>query len=356
MNKMKHLYFLFIILLLGACGTRQEDKTQEISVQVKTAIARKIQVSEEASFSGNVLSVQSINLSTKVMGRIQKLPYEEGEKIKKGDLLATISNADLMARKKTIEAGMVEARANLEKVEKDFRRISNLHEKKSATDKELDDMTYLFQAAKVKLESLENALLEINELLSYTIINAPFDGFISKKYMNSGDLATPGKPILRIESLNSLKVVAKIPEQELQLFKPNTPVRIYIPAIAQTFDGTIAHLNSSSSSGNLQYESTILFKSTALEGVLSGMYAQVILKGNPTGKIMIDPKNLVTKGQLNGIYTINNQNKLSLRWLRLGKKIDNKIEVLSGLSEGERFVLLESEPLSGGMLVEAKNE
>jgi RND family efflux transporter MFP subunit len=351
---MKTGYILLIVsgIFLAACGSSDETRdrdTQPVAVKTVTVTASKVK--EKVTFSGKVYARTAVNISTKLMGRIENLTLDEGDEVSKGQILVTISNRDIRAKKQSTEAALNAAQANLEKVKKDFNRIANLHQKKSATDKELDEITYAHEAAKAQVASLQNNLIELDELLSYSVIRAPFDGFITQKLMDASDLANPGMPILRIESRQQPKVLVKIPEQDLQHLSLGDPAVITIDALNSQFKGEITHINPSSIQGNLQFEATIMMDLPPNSGVRAGMFAEVAIEQPGLAKILISRDHLISRGQLKGVYTINGQDKLSTRWLRLGKTYGNKIEVLSGLTEGESYVVPGDNKLSGGLLV-----
>lgn len=351
----KTLYLSMAGLLWLGCGAKEEQSVPEATVKVKVAKVSLEAAPEVHSFSGKVLSSHTINLSTKLLGRIDFLSVEEGEKVKAGQTLVRVSSEGLQAKRTSIQANQQEAEANFRKVRKDFHRIETLYQKKSATEKELDEISYALEASKAKVTSLKNAMKEVDELLTYAHIRSPFDGYVTRKFMDKGDLATPGMPMLMIESFQELKVVAKIPEHQLKRITVNDEVEIEIGSLDKWFTGTVTQLNPSSVAGNLQFEATIKLPKEANDEVKTGMYARVKVTSTQGKKIMIPRKAIVRQGQLNGIYTVNSQGKTTLRWLRLGKEFGNKVEVLSGLQPGEHYIAASEDKLEDGLTVQLIN-
>lgn len=350
----KFLYLPLISIFIFGCGS--EEKTQDTSaaLKVKVNTVQPQSTAETYSFSGKVMSNHAVNISTKLMGRIEYLPVEEGEQIREGQPLVRISNDELLAKKSSVEANLSEAKAQLQKVQKDYERITNLFDKGSATEKEKDDISYALEASKAKVNALKSSIAEVNDLLTYASINAPFNGFVTKKFMETGDLANPGMPIMTIESLSDFKVITKIPESELSLVHQNDEVNVYIQSLDKNVKGIITQINPSSLSGNLQFEATIKLKEKAESSIKSGMYAEVQISKDTEEKLLLPKDAIMKKGQLSGVYTVNNQNKTTLRWLRLGKEYDGKVEVLSGLIEGESYIMPGNQKLHSGLTVQVE--
>lgn len=352
---MKKLIYLFVIGIgfIGfACGSKKPVEQAPDKIEVSLYEVKQEQAPEIVTFSGRFMTAHAVNLSTKLTGTVTYLRVDEGESIQEGQVLAKISNTELVAKKQKAMAGLTEAKANFTKVNKDYQRIEQLHNSGSATDKEWDDINYALTAAKTKVQSIENAIVELNELLSYASIQAPFNGYVTKKYMAEGDLATPGMPILTVESSGNLKVVAKIPESELSMIKKGDSVQVISETVGKRVTGVVAHINPSSLTGNLQFEATIMLPQQSLAGLKSGMYAEVKSSSSFQNKILIPEAAVFHRGQLTGVYTINSQQKTSIRWIRLGEVQQGSVEVLSGLRQGERIVLKSPSKLRGGLLVE----
>lgn len=350
---------LYIIIGIGifmtSCNKKETQENEANVVTVKTETVAMQTINEPVSFTGRVFAKQSVKLSTKLLGTIEWFNFEEGDKIKAGELLVKINDQELQAKKRSVSSALKEAEANLDKIEKDYGRISTLYERKSATTKELDEITYALEASKAKVEGLKASLVEVEQLLSYAYLKAPFNGYITKKFLQKGDLASPGAPILMVESLNEMKVVFKIPEQELSTIETGKQVKIKVGALQELFSASISAVNPSSLAGDFQFEATAIFDVPDNPQVKPGMFAEVFISKPNGKKVMINKNHLIKRGQLTGVFTINNQNKAAMRWLRTGKEINGQVEILSGLTEGERYIVTTDQRIVGGENVKALN-
>ena len=189
-------------VFLAGCGAKHENAQGEASnlpvatVQVQTIESRP-QVSTEAVV-GTVQAKRHATLEAKVIGHIEQLPIALGQPVKAGELVALLASSDLKARLDQAEASQEQARRNWD-------RISALFHQQAATRAELDD-------AQAQKRGAEASVAEARAMLAYAKVVAPFDGVVTKKWVDQGDLASPGKPLVDIEDPSQLQVQADVPD------------------------------------------------------------------------------------------------------------------------------------------------
>ncbi len=200
-------------LILTSCGKDVEkNTTNAVAVNVKTELVKSTEQFTEHRFSGKVKADDKTVLSTKIIGQVENILVKEGDKVSKGQLLVKIKSNDLRAKQNTTASGVKAAQLNMENTTKNLQRIKNLHQKGSATDKELEDMTVANEAAIAAYNKAKHQQAEINDYLSYANLKSPINGFVSSKMINIGDMAKPGHPVLVLESLTELKIEINVPE------------------------------------------------------------------------------------------------------------------------------------------------
>jgi RND family efflux transporter MFP subunit len=255
-------------------------------------------------------------------------------------MLAKIRSTDLEAKKQQVLANLTQAEAGLRNMEINYNRVKNLYKKKSATQKEMDDITMAYDMAKAQVEAVKEMEKEIDDVLSYSEIIAPFDGYIVNKFFEEGDIAAPGHPLMIVENFNGFKVVAYVSASEVNRFSEGSNAKIKIDAFDnKTFYGKVSEINPGGNPASRQFMVQIeLNKGQNTDMIKSGMYAKVILENSTRDILSINTGNLVKRGQLTGVYTVNDNNEASLRWIRPGKKFEDKIEVLAGLNAGDKVI------------------
>jgi RND family efflux transporter MFP subunit len=357
-RNMQKVYIILLILLSWSCGNK-DKKEQQINapvIPVKVSMGAEIDGAAMISTSGTIEAVKSANLSTRIMGQVDKIYVTIGDKVKKGQLLLSINDMDLSAKLAQVNAGIAEATASYNNASKDLKRFTVLFEEKSATQKELDDITAQYTMAEARLEAARQMKNEVNAQFSYSDLRAPFDGVVTNKFINPGDMANPGMPLLEVEAPGKYQVLTLVSESEITKVKQGMEVIVSINSLNENVTGEVIEVSSSSKNTGGQYHVKVVLKDTNTS-VLSGMYATVKFPfeaTNDSKAALIPLEAVVHKGQLSGVYTVSEGNTALLRWLRLGRTYGDKVEVLSGLAADESFIISSEGKLYNGANISIK--
>lgn len=343
---MKNIYTILTIaiaLSLASCGSEDKkvaaNQSPAISVKVNDVVTNSN--NPFLSVSGKIQASNSADLSTRMMGYVTDVHVNVGDEVKKGQLLVSINNTDLQAKRAQVEAGITEATAAFNNAQKDYNRFQNLLADNSASQKEMDDMTANFEMAKARLESAKQMKNEVNAQLAYSNITAPFSGTITSKSVKTGDMANPGMPLIGIEVPGNFEVIAMVPETEISQIKNGTTVDVLVKSINQTIKGKVNEVSTSAKHTGGQYLVKISLDKTEAT-ILSGMFVTVqfpVEKQSKSELILIPTNAIVTNGQLSGVYTVSQSDTALLRWLRLGRTFGDQVEVLSGLNSDEAYIV-----------------
>ena len=364
---LKNMTLLFIgfgMIAITACSSKDKkqttnDKTDTaILVTVATASAAE---QKELNISGQIEAAQSANISTRLMGYITKLNVKVGDHVNKGQLLVSISNDDILAKRAQADAMLNEAEASLKNAAKDYERYTNLYKQQSASAKELDNITLQYNASRSRVEAAKQSRNEVDAMLGYSNLTAPFSGIVTQKLADAGSMANPGMPILTIEKSGTYQVSASVPENSINQIHQGAEVMITIKAINKTIKGTVSQINQSSQFTGGQYIIKISLPDHEKNGLYAGMYANVLIpvKNSDTIKtssdeVMVPVSSILYKDQLTGLYTVGSNNTALLRWVRLGKNAGDKVEVLSGLEKNEQFIVSAEGKLYNGAIIKIK--
>ncbi|MCL7761867.1 efflux RND transporter periplasmic adaptor subunit [Polaribacter sp. Z014] len=354
----KYLFLLTLTtasLLMTSCGSEEKKAAVDNTPAIKITVS-KVAVNSNSPFlsvSGKIEATNSADLSTRMMGFVKKVHVNVGDKVRKGQLLISINNADLQAKKGQVNAGITQAKTAFNNAEKNYNRFKNLFESKSVTQKEMDDMTANYEMAKAGLESANQMKNEINAQFAYSNITAPFSGVVTSKNIESGDMANPGMPLISIETPKEFEVIAMVPETEISQIKKGTTVNVLVKSMNKTLTGKVTEVSTSAKNTGGQYLVKINLDKTEVS-ILSGMFATVqfpVERKVKSELVLIPNKAIVTNGQLSGVYTVSESNTAMLRWLRLGRTYGNSVEVLSGLNADESYIVSAEGKLFNGAKV-----
>ena len=348
--------FIALIALVSCKKEATETLPTEKPIVVKVSGISAGTNSSFVSASGKIEAENSANLSTRMMGFVTKLHVQVGQKVTTGQLIVSINNTDLQAKKAQVDASILQATAAYNNAKKDYDRFTNLFKQQSASQKELDDMTARYEMAKASLQGAKQMRNEVVAQFSYANITAPFSGVVTNTFVKEGDMANPGMPLVSIEGASKLQVTAMVSENDITAIRNGMLVDILVKSNATALKGKVTEVSASAKNTGGQYLVKINLEPTKAI-VLSGMFVYVQFPTesktpSSTNERMLVPESaLVHQGQLTGIYTIGNGNVAILRWLRVGKKLGNQVEVLSGLSVKEQYVVSAEGKLYNGALV-----
>lgn len=336
----KHRLPAFVLLWLFVLGCSDEtpDAAKQKPVSVTVSEVTTIQLPHAYSFTGTVEGERRVKLGTKIMGEISYLPVEEGTPVHSGQVLAQIKSDDLSAKQSQVEANLAEAEAALKNAETNFNRLIALYEKDSASKKELDDAETAYQMASARVDGVRQMALEVKDLLGYATIVSPINGYVVEKLSEQGDVAVPGVPVLVVEDLRTVRVVTSVAESEIHLFRINDVVDVQVDAFPdQKISGIVDRINPGGNPASRQFEVSVRI-APAPAFMKSGMYARVLLEKGTRKVVAVPSDYLVTRGQLQGVFTVSLHDQAMLRWLRIGNRFGEQVEVLAGLAEGERVI------------------
>ncbi|WP_428223313.1 efflux RND transporter periplasmic adaptor subunit [Flavobacterium sp.] len=344
--------------ILTSCGGDKKEKKAELAV-IPVKINGKLDTNNSPfiTASGKIEAENSANLSTRMMGYVTKLHVKVGQNVRIGQLLVSVNSTDLQAKKAQVNASITQAQAAYNNAKKDYDRFVNLFAQQSASQKELDDMTARYEMAKAGLEAAKQMRNEIQAQFSYSNITAPFSGVVTNTFVKEGDMANPGMPLVSVEGASRLQVTAMVSESDIANVKQGMPVKVTIKSLNKDVTGKVTEISLSAKNTGGQYLVKVNLNQQD-KSILSGMFVNVqfpVEKINSvtstSESVLIPITALVKQGQLSGVYTIGSGNVAILRWLRLGKTFGNQVEVLSGLTADEAYIVSAEGKLFNGAKV-----
>ena len=207
----------------------------------------ELRVVVNATTTSTVKSEDEVTLSAQRTGRVIKLPVEEGDRVKAGALIAQL---DLTEEEVQSASTLGQSKATYEEAEKNFKRMEDLFTKGMISQQDLDAARRTYEVAKSQYRA---AAEDVKVKREYSFIRAPFNGVISKKYTEVGELLTTGKQIVTIVNPDRIYVLATIDEVDVGRLRPGQPVNITVDAFpGEKFDGTIKRISPIVTGGKLE--------------------------------------------------------------------------------------------------------
>lgn len=327
---------LCTLLAHAGCGRKDETGapgTPGLKVAVAAAASRPLWDEEEVV--GSVEAAQRAVLSAKVTGVVDAINVAPGSKVARGDALANIDAREIKAR-------LDSALAAQDQASKDFGRIERLLKSGSSTRQEYD-------AAITRLRTADAGVVEARTMLQYTSITAPFDGVVTRKLVEVGDLATPGKPLLEMENSSLLRFECEIPEALIDRLAIGAELPVRVDAAGAALSGKISEIAPSASAGSRTY--LVKLDLPSAEKLRAGQFGRVRVPVRERPGVVVPEGAVVARGQIESVFVVND-GVARLRLVKTGRRLDGGVEILSGLSGGEPVVVRDAHLLSDGTAVE----
>jgi len=338
-SSLKHIplfSLLLIPVILTSCGgghhtqDRKEVKHLEpVKIQTTQAVKKDVELCSETT--GTVRSKDRASIAPKVSGDISSITVIPGQKVVKDELLVKISALEISSK-------LQSAQAMLDKARRDLKREEELLASNASTPEMVNDLKDQYRIAQATVREAET-------FLSYTEVRAPFDGVITRKHVNEGDLSMPGHPLLEIEDLSTLRVEADVPEAvgiHLQIGKE---IQIGVSDTDALITGVVEEIAPAADPQSRTFPVKVsLPKDT---GFKSGQFAKVRIPIKSVSTVLVDPQAVTRWGQIERVFVVE-EDHLSMRIIKTGSTYGDQLEVLSGLSGDETLAISVDQPLQDG--------
>lgn len=324
------LTLLFLSLLgVSGCSDTANDKAPIEKPKRPPHLVEVVTVAREAVSSaheriGTLRSRRTVRIHNQEEGRILALPRFEGDLVKEGEALVQLEDALLRAELDKARASSRQARLDLE-------RIEGLIKKRATSNDEL-------ARAKTALDIAlaEERILDIR--LGYARITAPFDGVVTERRMEPGDLATKNSHLLTLSDPNSLVTEIHLSELLLPHIQPGDPVDVRIDALGSAvFSGRIQRIHPELDGVTRQGKVEVALDPVPA-GARAGQFSRVTLTSARIERLLLPFAAVRRDNRGEFVYLLNAQNEVSRMAVTSGIRIAGQIEVLSGLSGGEQVI------------------
>lgn len=322
-------YILLAVLLSTGCGSREEPVAPVVSgapqktIQAAVVEAKPASVPIRVEVTGQVVPIFQATLSSRIQGTIDTLLVREGSKVSKGQRLIQLDSRDL-------QADLARAQAEIENAKAHLDRMNQLYAQDAVSKQEMENATRAHRVADANRKAVEAQL-------SYTMVRAPFDGIITEKKVEAGELASPGQPLLKMEDPLRLRLEATVAEGDLRSVSPGDKIQVLIDALSgQELIGIVSQILPA---GDPQTHTfTVKVDLPKVEGLRTGMFGRFPLEKGVTQTILVPVTALVERGELSSVYVVGSDQVVRLRWVKVGRRFEKHVELLSGINESERVL------------------
>jgi RND family efflux transporter MFP subunit len=354
-------------MLAGCHGGESAAPTAAQTVQASVVQSRQQQVPLFIHATGTIHARETAIVSAQLAGRIQQVLVREGDSVRAGQLLVVLDDAaqrasvdQAQSAAKAVQNEQSAAQTDAKLATTTLERYRKLQAEKSVSAQEMDEVTHRADASAARLEALraQSDAARSQEkgariMQGYARLHAPFAGVVTVRLADPGTLASPGAPLLQVDSGGPLQLVASVDESSIGLVHKGMKVPIIVgSAPSAGITGTVAEIAPAADPASRSFLVKIDVPSSG--ALHAGVYGTADFATGTRQAILVPRSSVVLRGSLACAYVLDGRNIAQLRYLTLGAAQGDLVEVLSGISAGERLVDQPSDRDLAGKLIEAQ--
>lgn len=345
---------LVLVVFLTGCKKEKHEKTtltkQPVEVKVEQVI--KGDFIKRLNYKGTVLPWKQANIGPDVSGRIAKIYKKQGDGVKKGALVAELDTTTMELQKKQVEAALEVANASYKDAELNFERIKKLHEKNAVSQMQYEKAQLALEAADTQKKSAEANLNVIKHTLNNSYMKAPFDGIITSKNHEEGDMINPmmgmTAGVLTLMDLSKVKINIDVPAEDIEKIKINQDCQVRLTSLQdEIFQGRVYSKNLAADPISKTFKVEIMIRNPEIK-IKAGVFAEVNIEILKKENSLLLPHSAVIEEKRVVLY---NNGTAKIQEVKIGGKNDRYYEIIEGLSEDDLVVVEGNYDLKEGALI-----
>lgn len=350
MRKSRALIIATLIIAGGWLVMRRpaEEASADTVPEAKpaaVAIAAKADLASQITLSAEFRPFEEADLHAKVAGYLKDITVDIGDQVKAGQVIATLDIDEL-------KADFNRAQADYHNAKLDYDRISEVVKRKPGllAQADVDKAQATYEMAKANMERAKT-------FFDYATITVPFDGVITKRYVDPGALiqastssSTQTLPLVHVAKNTMLRLDFPVPEAAVPQIHIGTPVQVTVQATGQVIDAKVIRTTGKIDSATRTMETEVDINNKDLR-ITPGMYASVMIDLETKNNVLTLPVQAVSMGDKPNVWLVNAQGEVDEHPVTVGLQTASKVEILQGLKEGDRVIFGSRSALSVGMKV-----
>lgn len=331
---------LFLAWMGGAFREKVRPGVEEVERQ--SAAGRTLVVAERTTEPETITAVGSVqprkrtDVASQLLASIREVKPRPGDAVKKGQVVVTLDDRDLLAQQREAAAALTAAQADLAARTRDYDRVKNLP---AASADEKSKAEGAFRVADAQATRAKEAAGRIEVLLTYTMVAAGTDGVVADRFADPGDVATPGKPLLSVYDPNDLELHANVPESLSVNVKLGQRLPVRIDANGLVADAVVREIVPQAQTASRSVVVKLALPVQTGSPTLPGMFGRLVVPVGTAERVWLPKAALQQRGQLDLIEVEDGHGHLIRRFVRPGREAGGKVEILSGVSAGETVAL-----------------
>jgi membrane fusion protein, multidrug efflux system len=309
---------------------------QESPVQGRAVAAQLIRLPVVESAVGTIRAVHETTIGSKLLARVTEVNLKAGQKVREGDVLVRLDDTDLRAKLQQAKATTSAAEAAQTQTVADEKRYAELIEKNAVSRQQYEKTVMEARSAEAGLRRAQEAVREVQAMLDWATVRAPMDGVVIDKKVDAGDTVTPGQTLLTLFDPTRMQLVASVRESLTRQLQVGQAIGVRIEGLNKQCSGTVSEMVPEAQSASRTFQ--VKVTGPCPTGIYTGMFGRILIPLQEE-EVLVIPRQAVRKiGQLELVDVVE-KGQTSRRAIRTGRTLNENVEVLSGLREGEQVLV-----------------
>lgn len=323
--------------LFAQTGTPATTKAQDAAPLIASGTVQMREVVDVYAADAVIEAVRQATVSAQIAGRVTQFFVDAGDRVKRGQLLARIDTRETDAQVAAQRAGVAQAEAGLAQAKLSFERTQSLVAQNFVSRSALDKADADLKTAQAALDAARAGTTQAVTARSFAEVRSPIDGVVTRRLMELGELATPGKPMLEVHDPAALRAVGGVPQFMLARVAHADRATVLLPTLDQMLVATRVTVLPAADARLLSTQVRADLPQQLPTGVVPGTTAKIQLPIGSAKKLVMPAAAVIRRGELIATTVVAPDGRLQLRQIRVGEIAEGGlIEVLAGLAAGER--------------------
>jgi RND family efflux transporter MFP subunit len=353
---------IFSFLLLSCQPPQQTEESGETSLAAAPVKVTKIErqrISEKLLYTGLIEAWNKINITPDVGGKIAKIYVEEGDRVRKDQLLAELDTRAIRLQMEQAKASYAVAEANHKDALRNMERMERLKSENAVSEQQYEQLKLAFDAADAQLQQARAALNLANHNLDVSIMKAPFGGIIASKNAEVGDVINPmmggissSSGVLTLMDLSRVKIEIEVSSQDIARIKKGMAAFLHVDAFPdKIFPGQVSIVNFTADPTTRKFSVQITANNPELL-LRPNTFGEVTLEITTHEDALVIPQIAVLENKY--VFIAQEDNTVVRKEISLGLQNTDMVEILTGVQEGELVVVEGNYGLEDGAKIEIK--
>lgn len=312
---------------------------------LQTVTSMRVSMPLQYRLDGVVEARQQATLSAEVAGKIEAVYFDVDDFVEQGEVILRIRDLDYRARRQQAGAALDEANANLQDMQLEFKRNQDLRRQQLISQAVYDKARANLKAAKARQTSAAASLAQADEQLERTVLRAPYSGVVVERHVEPGEAVKPGQPIMTGYGLGELRVTAQVPQSLIGGLRQHRSAEVILLEDGVALEVSKITIYPFANPRNHSFPVRLDLPAMDIR-LYPGMLVKVALTIGSTERLMLPQQALVSRSEVNAVYVVDANGKLSFRQVRPGNRYGEQVEILAGLDANEIIAL---DPVRAGI-------